>query len=249
MTSSRGFPARKGARRRGHRLRLEGDDWGTRSRSSLPQAEQEEQDKGAGQRAGEGGLEVGGGLLPGGLGEGSGRPREDGGREDGQSAEGANERAVRRVRARTIGLASHLSPPGQIRGPNPASGGRIGTRPRRRLYTCSHFSPTLQFSLTSQFSPSSHFSLPAKFAADMRNIALATLAGGDALVSWNFRDVVRLEKIRLKLSQKRWSVGRGRPCRLEGDLAVGLRPANQKSVAGHFIFKRQYVPWTERFSR
>mgnify|MGYP003392941530 CR=1 FL=1 len=39
--------------------------------------------------------------------------------------------------------------------------------------------------------------LPAKYAADMRHIALATIATVDALVSWNFRHIVRLEKIRL----------------------------------------------------
>ena len=39
--------------------------------------------------------------------------------------------------------------------------------------------------------------LPAKFEADMRHIAVATIAGVDALVSWNFRHIVRLEKIRL----------------------------------------------------
>jgi hypothetical protein len=39
--------------------------------------------------------------------------------------------------------------------------------------------------------------LPAKFAADMTHIALATLAEVDALVSWNFKHMVRLEKIRL----------------------------------------------------
>jgi hypothetical protein len=39
--------------------------------------------------------------------------------------------------------------------------------------------------------------LPRKFAADMRHIALATLAEVHALVSWNFRHVVKLEKIRL----------------------------------------------------
>ena len=39
--------------------------------------------------------------------------------------------------------------------------------------------------------------LPAKYAADMRHIALATVAGVDALVSWNFKHIVRLEKIRL----------------------------------------------------
>jgi hypothetical protein len=39
--------------------------------------------------------------------------------------------------------------------------------------------------------------LPAKFAADMTHIALATLAAVDALVSWNFKHIVRLEKIRL----------------------------------------------------
>ena len=39
--------------------------------------------------------------------------------------------------------------------------------------------------------------LAATFAADMRHIALATVAEVDALVSWNFRHIVRLEKIRL----------------------------------------------------
>lgn len=39
--------------------------------------------------------------------------------------------------------------------------------------------------------------LPARFAADMTHIALATLAEVDALVSWNFKHIVRLEKIRL----------------------------------------------------
>ncbi len=35
-----------------------------------------------------------------------------------------------------------------------------------------------------------------KYEADMRHIALATLARVDALVSWNFKHIVRLEKIR-----------------------------------------------------
>jgi hypothetical protein len=39
--------------------------------------------------------------------------------------------------------------------------------------------------------------LPARLAADMTHIALATLAQVDALVSWNFKHIVRLEKIRL----------------------------------------------------
>jgi hypothetical protein len=39
--------------------------------------------------------------------------------------------------------------------------------------------------------------LAARYIADMRHIALATVAGVDALVSWNFRHIVRLEKIRL----------------------------------------------------
>ena len=39
--------------------------------------------------------------------------------------------------------------------------------------------------------------LGAKYAADMRHIALATLARVDALVSWNFQHIVKLEKIRL----------------------------------------------------
>jgi hypothetical protein len=39
--------------------------------------------------------------------------------------------------------------------------------------------------------------LAATFAADMTHIALATIAGADALTSWNFKHIVRLEKIRL----------------------------------------------------
>lgn len=39
--------------------------------------------------------------------------------------------------------------------------------------------------------------LGAKFRADMQHIALATIADVDALVSWNFKHIVRLEKIRL----------------------------------------------------
>jgi len=39
--------------------------------------------------------------------------------------------------------------------------------------------------------------LAAKYVADMRHIALATIAAVDALVSWNFKHIVRLEKIRL----------------------------------------------------
>ena len=39
--------------------------------------------------------------------------------------------------------------------------------------------------------------LPRKFAADMTHIALATIAEVDAIVRWNFKHIVRLEKIRL----------------------------------------------------
>ena len=39
--------------------------------------------------------------------------------------------------------------------------------------------------------------LGARWRADMQHIALATTAGVDALVSWNFKHIVRLEKIRL----------------------------------------------------
>jgi hypothetical protein len=38
--------------------------------------------------------------------------------------------------------------------------------------------------------------LPTKYEADMRHIALATLDRVDALVSRNFKHIVRLEKIR-----------------------------------------------------
>lgn len=39
--------------------------------------------------------------------------------------------------------------------------------------------------------------LGRRFRADMLHIALATLAEVDALVSWNFKHIVRLDKIRL----------------------------------------------------
>ncbi len=39
--------------------------------------------------------------------------------------------------------------------------------------------------------------LGARYEADMRHVALATVAKVDALVSWNFRHIVRLDKIRL----------------------------------------------------
>ena len=39
--------------------------------------------------------------------------------------------------------------------------------------------------------------LPPRMAADMTHIALATVADVDTLVSWNFKHIVRLEKIRL----------------------------------------------------
>jgi hypothetical protein len=39
--------------------------------------------------------------------------------------------------------------------------------------------------------------LPAKYESNMRHIALATIAEVASLVSWNFKHIVRLEKIRL----------------------------------------------------
>jgi predicted nucleic acid-binding protein len=39
--------------------------------------------------------------------------------------------------------------------------------------------------------------LPAKFSNDALHIALATVAAVDMLVSWNFRHIVRFDKIRL----------------------------------------------------
>ncbi len=39
--------------------------------------------------------------------------------------------------------------------------------------------------------------LPPKFRNDMLHIALATVADIDVLVSWNFKHIVRLEKIRI----------------------------------------------------
>lgn len=42
-----------------------------------------------------------------------------------------------------------------------------------------------------------HHILGPKFAADMLHIALATVADADLLASWNFRHIVRFDKIRL----------------------------------------------------
>lgn len=42
-----------------------------------------------------------------------------------------------------------------------------------------------------------HGALPLKFQNDLLHIALATVANVDVLVSWNFRHIVRLEKIRI----------------------------------------------------
>ena len=42
-----------------------------------------------------------------------------------------------------------------------------------------------------------HGILPARFRNDLLHIAMATVAGVDVLVSWNFKHIVRLEKIRL----------------------------------------------------
>lgn len=44
--------------------------------------------------------------------------------------------------------------------------------------------------------------LPARYEADMRHIALATLARVDALVSWNLKHIVRLEKTRQFRSER-----------------------------------------------
>jgi hypothetical protein len=42
-----------------------------------------------------------------------------------------------------------------------------------------------------------HGILPARFRNDLLHIAMATVANVDVLVSWNFKHIVRLEKIRL----------------------------------------------------
>lgn len=42
-----------------------------------------------------------------------------------------------------------------------------------------------------------HGALPPKFRNDLLHIALATVANADVLVSWNFKHIVRLEKIRI----------------------------------------------------
>lgn len=44
---------------------------------------------------------------------------------------------------------------------------------------------------------SNHGILPPRFRNDMLHIALATVGGVDVLVSWNFKHIVRLQKIRL----------------------------------------------------
>jgi predicted nucleic acid-binding protein len=51
--------------------------------------------------------------------------------------------------------------------------------------------------LTLTTSYAEHGALPAKFRNDMLHIALATVADVDVLVSWNFKHIVRLEKIRI----------------------------------------------------
>jgi hypothetical protein len=43
---------------------------------------------------------------------------------------------------------------------------------------------------------SAHGILPAKFRNDMLHIALATIANADVVASWNFRHIVRFDKIR-----------------------------------------------------
>lgn len=43
----------------------------------------------------------------------------------------------------------------------------------------------------------SHDILGSRFRSDMLHIAIATVAEVDAMVSWNFKHIVRLEKIRL----------------------------------------------------
>ncbi len=42
-----------------------------------------------------------------------------------------------------------------------------------------------------------HGALPPRFRNDLLHIALATVASVDVLVSWNFKHIVRLEKIRI----------------------------------------------------
>jgi len=44
---------------------------------------------------------------------------------------------------------------------------------------------------------SQHGALPPKFRNDLLHIALATVANADVLVSWNFKHIVRLDKIRV----------------------------------------------------
>ena len=59
--------------------------------------------------------------------------------------------------------------------------------------------------------------LTTKYEADMRHIALATLDRVDALVSWNFKHIVRLEKIR-QFTEVNCTIGLSGP---EHPLALG----------------------------
>lgn len=51
------------------------------------------------------------------------------------------------------------------------------------------------FELMQQYSK--HEIIPVKFRNDMLHIALATIAEADILVSWNFKHIVRYDKIQL----------------------------------------------------
>ena len=51
------------------------------------------------------------------------------------------------------------------------------------------------FDLAGEYSQ--HGILPPRFRNDLLHIAIATVANVDVLVSWNFKHIVRLEKIRL----------------------------------------------------
>lgn len=55
----------------------------------------------------------------------------------------------------------------------------------------------LRIYVDTSVSHEAHSVLSARFRNDMLHIALATIADVDVLVSWNFRHIVRLDKIRL----------------------------------------------------
>jgi len=69
-----------------------------------------------------------------------------------------------------------------------------------------------------------HSVLSARFRNDMLHIALATIADVDVLVSWNFRHIVRLDKIRLFNAV---------------NIEQGYKPVSIYSPRGHQLWARR----------